>query len=149
ATKAYGNFLKLSQKEVDEYAKRSLLIGRDKELGVDGFADAKPGEAFVTIAGDTAWNGGDYYHVATVIMATGPDRMTLENSGGKSGGKSKNWSIQMYGVPTPGNDRRTQTFHHANHLGGGTPTRTVVARFMPPPPSDLASYPSLPTRDLL
>ena len=149
ATKAYGNFLKLSQKEVDEYAKRSLLIGRDKELGVDRFADAQPGEAFVSVAQTPPPDGRFYYHFATVIMATGPDRVTLENSGGDAGQKSTRWSIQMYGVPSPDNDRRRQTFHEAGHLAGGTPKRTVVARFMPPPPSDLATYPSLPTRDLL
>ncbi len=137
AKRAYGKFQKLSQEEVDKYARRGLLIGRDKELGVDRFADAQPGEAFVSVARDGADLGESHFHFATVVMATGPDRVTLENTGGDPGQTSTRWSIKMYGVPTPDNNRWGQTFHESSPLAGGTHLRTFVARFMPPPPSDL------------
>lgn len=147
AIRAHEQFMKLPQEKKDHYAKLGLRYA--KELGADRYADAQPGEAFVAVRAEAPGKDEPRFHFATVIMSAGPDRITLENSGGEPGEKSKRWSIQTYGVPTPDNPRFGQTFHESNPLGGGVPIRTVVGRFMPEPPSYLKDIPTMPTRELL
>ena len=73
----------------------------DRDHGLNRYALPDVGEAYSIIpsAGRDENRFDANFHWAGVIMASGPDRVTLENFAGSKGydRKNKDWSIKMYG----------------------------------------------------
>lgn len=100
----------------------------DKRLGLNKYAQAGVGDAFTTVRHRDAKIDWDY-HWAGVLMATGQDRVTLENvTEGKRmpiSRKNDEWFFNMYGPSVTG----AGSFHNENkgNLGGDSAI-TLTAR---------------------
>jgi hypothetical protein len=143
ADQAVRDFAFLDRKEREKLKHAVITDERARELGIDRHAVPEVGEAFASYSGRPRI--GDYnFHYAAVIMAAGPDRITLENAGGDQGQMSKNWKMQTYG---PAN-KEGQTFHDqwAGKLGPDSHTLRVRTQPMAPGDIDLSVT---PTRELL
>ena len=132
----------LSKEEKAELRKRAVASSKAKELGIDQFAEPRVGEAFAVFPAQKGV--GPYrFHFATVIMVSGPDRVTFENEGGKPGEKSEKWQIMMYGPAEKG-----QTFHD-DHRAYGPDRHTLVIRNLPSPPPYAPDIPTKSTAELI
>jgi hypothetical protein len=142
ARKAYEDFGKLSDEEKEALKKTPVGEEMAKRLGIDQYAAPEVGEAFATFKGTKAGMDEFHFHYATVIIAAGPDRVTLENAGGNQGEKTTKWKIETYGPAV-----KKQSFHE-EFARKGEDWHTVRVRTSPPPPSYAAEIPGMSTTEL-
>lgn len=104
----------------------------DQKVGINRFANPNVGESYTISsggkdhAGQSTWN----FHWGGVVFksTTGSDNITLENYAGNA---NSEWRLQMYGVPSLGNDRKGQTFHEAHEATkqhGDNPTTMAAEK---------------------
>lgn len=112
----------------------------ERRIGINRYANPSPGQAYAISTGgpslDKELPGGEVQitynvHWAGVVMASGPDTVTMENSAQhKVLPRNKNWIFQMYGQASDDYRRRGQTFHEQNRdvvgAHGTSPTTMVV-----------------------
>jgi hypothetical protein len=112
----------------------------ERRIGINRYANPLPGQAYAISTGGPSLNkklpGGQVQitynvHWAGVVMASGPDTVTMENSAEhKVVPRNKNWIFQMYGRASDHPGRRGQTFHEQNRdvvgAHGTSPTTMVV-----------------------
>lgn len=139
----YAEFENLTSAQREKRRDWPISDERAKTMGINQWAAPGVGEAFAIYRSKPA-NVGQYdFHYATVIMAAGENRVTLENAGGAPGEQSKDWKMQTYG-PT----RLHQSFHEEwVRMGSGWNTLAVTTQLMPP--TYYADIPNLPTDELL
>lgn len=118
---AWGKYFKLStadRRKIDEQAR----INAYAQPGVgQGYTISSGGADY---PGASTWN----FHWAGVVMASGPDRVTLENfATGDPAEKNTEWDFQMYGSAA----KAGQTFfeqHKATKQHGQEPTAMAVQK---------------------
>jgi predicted nucleic acid-binding Zn-ribbon protein len=104
----------------------------DQKTGINRHANPEVGEAYTISSGGndyvgkSTWN----FHWGGVVFksTTGSDNITLENYAGNA---NSEWRLQMYGVPSVGNDRKDQTFHEAHEATkqhGDNPTTLTTEK---------------------
>jgi|GEM_PF-3536502 len=111
----------------------------ERAAEIDRCASPEPGEAFAIATGGAPRNKrkADHsiqitynVHWAAVIMKSGGDTVTMENSAQHQTERNTNWIFQMYGAASDVEGKRGQTFHEQNrdHVGahGASPTTMVV-----------------------
>jgi hypothetical protein len=142
AEEAQANVGSMTGPERESVRGMTISDDRAKEIGIDAYANAGMGDAFVSVAAPPPGQGGYKFHFAAVIMAPGEDRVTLENEGTEPGTRNTKWKIETYGPKT-----KRQTFHelHTAITSGG---HTFVVRTGPPPPGDSAAIMKMSTPDL-
>jgi hypothetical protein len=116
---------------------------RAKETGIDFYANPGVGDAFTSVTAPAPGPGQYRFHFATVIMAPGQDRVTLENEGESPGVRNEKWKIETYSLTEP-----RKSFHR-EHSALTSPGHTFVVRTGPPPPADSAAIIRMTTPDLI
>lgn len=116
----------------------------EQRLGINEFADPEIAEAFTVVTGGDKHPEGAFsynFHWAAVIMKSGGDAVTMENSAEQNTARNTNWIFKMYGVPTEGGavpPKPEQSFHEQqrdiSRAHGKYPT-TLVAHHGPLPVS--------------
>jgi hypothetical protein len=134
-----------SMSRAEKEAARGMAIddARAKEIGVDVYANPGVGDAFTAVTAPAPMPGQYKFHFATVIMAPGQDRVTLENEGESPGVRNVKWKIETYST-----SEKRKTFHE-EHAALTQPGHTFVVRTGPPPPSDSAKIVRMTTPDLI
>ena len=135
----------MSSKEIEALRKKGVTTATAQKWGADQFAQPAAGEAFAIfperppMTGSSAYN----YHFATVVMATGNDRVTFENAGAKQNEKTANWSFRTYGT------KEGQSFHEQWSRKFHGVTTTLVMRNLPQTPANIGESVAKPTADLI
>ncbi len=124
-------YQKLSPEERDTFERRTRI---------NRYAMPEIGQAFAISTGGRKRNvqkpSGEIQttynvHWAGVVMKSGGDTVTMENSAEhKVVPRNKNWIFQLYGAPSDEQDKRGQTFHEQNRdvvgAHGEAPTTMTV-----------------------
>ena len=130
----------LDKQEIEALRKTALTTTEAKTLGVDQHANPGVGEAYAVFPANHATGGDFKFHFAAVIMAPGPDRVTMENDNGGPGEKSAAWRIDTYGPAEKG-----QSFHDAEkNFGPDRHTLRMSNQAEPPPNGEAIRRSSTP-----
>ena len=144
--KAESEYEDLSMLEKANLRKEYVEASNAKELGIDEHAKPAVGEAFAIFPANKPAGSGYKFHFATVIMAPGSDRITLENAGTERDQRNDKWDIETYGTEGKGESFQeswARTFR--SHGGEGGYPHTLVIRNAPRAPEDIGTTAEKPT----
>lgn len=125
---------KLKAQILKPYNDQSTLEKKlfDEKVGINRYSNPDVGEAHTMSSGGTDYPGKSTwnFHWAGVIFKsiTGSDNITMENYAGSA---DSDWALQMYGVPTKGDERLGQTFqdiHKGTKQHGDNPTTLTTEK---------------------